>query len=475
MLLPADLYTASQVREFEARVIATGLTSARLMQLAGAVALQALRRHWPAAKSIAVVCGAGNNGGDGRVVAQLASQAGMQVRLYEVSGAQPLSASDLKTSEVVVDAVLGIGVTPPLRREAYAAIEAMNASGRPVFSLDIPSGLHPDTGRGLPAVRAAATITFVALKQGLFLDEGPECCGKLYFDDLGVSATDLVAPEPQLRRITQLDLQRALPARPRRSHKGLFGRVLVIGGGAGMPGAVRLAAESALRSGAGLVTVASVPEHLAAVTGTRPELMFHAITNKTCVAQAMEGADVVAVGPGLGRSDWARGVLQGVFLARKASQILVIDADALNLMSQGEGPVRCDDWVLTPHPGEAARLLGCTSEEVQADRLSGLRRLCEQRGGVVVLKGASTLVGQQGRTPMLCDLGNAGMSVAGMGDVLTGAIAGLIAQRPHSFDAAVAAVFAHASAGDLCARSGVRGILASDVGQSLRTVLSACP
>jgi NAD(P)H-hydrate epimerase len=470
MSLPADLYGADQIRQIEARVIAAGLSGPELMQRAGAAAFGVLRQHWPLARSITVVCGAGNNGGDGKIVARLAQEAGLRVTRC-VEGEPSAVAAQLQDCDVVVDALLGIGVNAPLRASAIAMISAMNNSGRPVLSLDIPSGLHPDSGMALPAVRASATVCFVALKQGLFLDAGPEHRGVLYCDDLGAFKHVVDRSEPGLRRMTEDDLGRALPARPRNSHKGLFGRVVIMGGGVGMPGAVRLAAEAALRVGAGLVTVASLPQHLDIIAAC-PELMFCAIDETAAIAQAIAQANVIAVGPGLGRSEWARRTLDAVFAARQPQQKLVLDADALNLLADGVGPARCDDWVLTPHPGEAARLLAMSSGQIQADRPAALRALCEQRGGVVILKGAATLVGQAGKTSRLCDRGNAGMAVAGMGDVLTGAVAGLMAQQPQGFEAAVAAVFAHASAGDLCARDGLRGILASEVGQSLRDVLS---
>jgi NAD(P)H-hydrate epimerase len=248
--------------------------------------------------------------------------------------------------------------------------------------------------------------------------------------------------------------------------------VLVVGGGAGMPGAVRLAAESALRVGAGLVTVASLPEHLATVVSARPELMFHAVRDADDVAAAMAAAEVIAVGPGLGRDGWATGVLAAVFAARQPAQKLVVDADALNLIAAGHGPAHMEDWVLTPHPGEAARLLGCSIAQVQADRLAALRALYDKRGGTIVLKGAASLVGHAGEVPRLCDRGNPGMAVPGMGDVLTGAIAGLLAQSGRVFDATAAAVYAHAVAGDYCARHGLRGVLAMEVAQELRAVLA---
>jgi NAD(P)H-hydrate epimerase len=461
------------------------------MERAGAAAMSTLSHLWPDARSIAVVAGPGNNGGDGLVLARLARQQGMTVVTLLVGEAgdlhgealqafqdlrragqdvRPFDAALLDAQDLIVDALLGIGVRAPLRPEWHAAILAMNACGCQILSLDLPSGLDPDTGHALPAVRATATLSFLALKQGLFLAEGRDDAGLVLFDDLGVQAPEEVTPS--LRRMNDQCLAAALAPRPRDSHKGLFGRVLVIGGGNGMPGAVRLAAESALRVGAGLVTVASRPEHLAAVVGARPELMFHAVAEASDIDLPLSQADVVAIGPGLGRSEWARALLERVFALRVSGQRLVVDADALNLIAAGAGPQHCDDWVLTPHPGEAARLLGCDTQEVQQDRLAALAALCQRRGGSIVLKGAGTLVGSRGHVPLLCQQGNPGMAAPGMGDVLTGAVAGILAQGAEPFAAAAAAVHAHAMAGDHCMRGGLRGMLALEVAQELRAVLA---
>jgi NAD(P)H-hydrate epimerase len=344
-----------------------------------------------------------------------------------------------------------------------------------VLSIDLPSGLDPDSGKAAPAVRAASTITFIALKQGLFVGDGMDCTGELLLEPLGLEAQMAADISPTLLRLTDQDLRRALPPRPRQGHKGLFGKVVVVGGGAGMPGAVRLAAEAALRVGAGLVTVASRPEHLQVVVGTRPELMFRPVMDAGDVTAAIAGADVVLVGPGLGRDDWARVVLLATLSGVAADARMVVDADALNLIAAGTGTQRCDHWILTPHPAEAGRLLRISSAEVQADRTSALRSLCEQRGGTVVLKGASTLVGCAGQSTRVCDRGNPGMAVPGMGDVLAGTIAGILAQAADPFVAAAAGVLAHATAGDRCARAGLRGMTAMEVAQELRAVLAPFP
>jgi NAD(P)H-hydrate epimerase len=313
-------------------------------------------------------------------------------------------------------------------------------------------------------VRAECTLTFVGLKTGLFIGDGPEHAGALFFDDLEISPPDPRAFQPALERMTRSLVSTALPRRRRAAHKGTFGHVLVIGGGAGMPGAVRLAGEAALRAGAGLVTVATQIAHVNAIVAGCPELIVQGIERAPDVRPALERADVVAIGPGLGRSDWARGLLVE---ALGGGRPLVVDADALNLIAE-EPALRSPDWILTPHPGEAARLLGTDTAEIQRDRLAALDALLRHLGGTVVLKGAGTLVGRRGVVPALCDHGNPGMASAGMGDVLTGAIAGVLAQVRDPFLAARVGVLVHALAGDSAARAGERGLLASDVIRDLR-------
>jgi len=502
--LPRDAYPAAAIRQLERQAIDAGIAGYTLMQRAGAAALASLGRRWPAASVIGVVAGPGNNGGDGLVLARLAHAAGIGVRVLLVGDAGAIrgEAADalrdlratgldvrgfdpgtLATCDVVVDALLGIGVRAPLQPAWLAAIEAMNACRVDVFSLDVPSGLDPDSGRALPAVKAAATLTFLGLKQGLFLADGPDHAGALEFDALGALPSGSGrSPAPSLQLLDSSCIGKALAPRRRHSHKGLFGRVLVIGGGVGMAGAVRMAGESALRAGAGLVTVASRPEHLG-VVGARPELMFLGVEQGADLAGALEQAQVIAIGPGLGRSAWARDLLATVLQGARAGQRLVLDADALNLVADA-GATRRDDWILTPHPGEAARLLGTTTEAVQANRLAALGELTRTRGGIVVLKGAGTLVGRDGGIPQLCTAGNPGMAVPGMGDVLTGAVAALVAAAAQggdpsrggdAFAATCAAVQAHAMAGDLCAAQGVRGVLALEVAQALRAVLAPLP
>jgi ADP-dependent NAD(P)H-hydrate dehydratase / NAD(P)H-hydrate epimerase len=491
MPLPVCLYSAAQVRALDAYAIGElHVPGYTLMKRAGEAALRFLRTRWPTCHRIVIVCGGGNNGGDGYVLARFAQAAGLTVTVLaavspgslsddarqahadwiESGGeAQPFRKERLTEGDVVIDALLGTGLHSTVRPDAAEVIRAINASAHPIFALDVPSGLDSDTGEALgAAVHADCTVTFVALKTGLFIGNGPEHAGAVYFDDLEVPVP--AAPEfaPRLERIIEAEITAALPRRARAAHKGDFGRVLIVGGGIGMPGAVRLAGEAALRVGAGLVTVAVAPENVVAIVAGRPELIALSLTDERVLAPAIEQANVVAIGPGLGKSEWALRLLRTVLACGKP---LVVDADALNLIAEQEMPAR-DHWILTPHPGEAARLLGTSAQDIQKDRLSSLGRLVDRYGGVAVLKGAGTLVGTRGRIPGLCERGNPGMASAGMGDVLTGATAGVLSQCGDPWVAARVAVLVHAMSGDLVARGGERGLLAGDVARELRTCVN---
>lgn len=491
MALPIALYATAQVRALDAHAIQElGIPGYTLMKRAGEAALRYLRTRWPMAHRVVIVCGGGNNGGDGYVLARFAQAAGLTVTVLagvapeKLGGDARQACEDFKASggeihafasalfaegDVIVDALLGTGLSGSVREDLAKVIREINSAGRPVFAIDVPSGLDSDTGMPLgETVRADCTITFVGLKTGLFIGDGPEFSGTVYFDDLEITAPSSPQFKPALERILDSEIQRALPRRPRASHKGNFGRVLIVGSGSGMPGAVRLSGEACLRVGAGLVTVAVVPENVPSISSGRPELICLALTETGVLEEAIEKAEVIAIGPGLGQTSWARDALRAVLRSEKP---LVVDADALNLIAESGARPR-DNWILTPHPGEAGRLLEVRSEEIQSDRLSALRKLVDRYGGTVVLKGAGTLVGAKERIPALCERGNPGMASAGTGDVLTGAIAGILAQCRDNWLAARVGVLVHAMAGDAAARTGERGLLASDVARELHNCVN---
>jgi ADP-dependent NAD(P)H-hydrate dehydratase / NAD(P)H-hydrate epimerase len=491
--MPVPAYCASDVRAADAYAIERlGIPGYTLMTRAGEAALGALRSRWPLGRRLLIVCGTGNNGGDGWALARFARAAGLTVTVtapggFPRTGDALRAFSDwqmhggvhsdwhvdlLSSADVVVDALFGTGIDRPVTAPWMQVVQAINDSRRPVCALDIPSGLDADTGQVWgEAVHADLTVTFVGLKAGLYLAEGPDYSGTILFDSLDVPDSAFAGREPRLLRTTELDLRMALPRRARTANKGRYGHVLVIAGGPGMPGAARLTAEAALRSGAGLVTVACHPSSAPAIAAGRAEAICEAIEHPSELDRHLENADLVAIGPGLGQSEWAHALFRK---ALQSDRALVVDADALNLLAKA--PSRNPRWCLTPHPGEAARLLAESpaftgAGGIQADRLGAVRALQARYDGIAVLKGAGTLVAGPAGPPWLCDRGNPGMAAAGMGDVLTGIIAGIAAQQPllardPSATLALAArvgVFVHALAGDLAARGGERGLIASDL------------
>jgi NAD(P)H-hydrate epimerase len=479
--LPLAVHTAAQVRALDRHAIDDlHIPSYTLMTHAGEAAVVALRSCWPSKQRIAVLCGPGNNGGDGYVVARVAQS--MRINVTAISLSDPArlqgdarrahddfiaaggvvhgwSDGCLANAEVIVDAIFGTGLSRPLEPTMIERINAINERGVPILSLDIPSGLDADTGFVWgAAILAERTLSFIGLKLGFYLGDGPNHTGIVLFDDLELPAEATEFVPPSALRIDEDVVAYLLPRRRRTTHKGQQGSVLIIGGGIGMAGAARMAGEAALRAGAGLVTVATWPENVASITASRPELMCRGVESASDVAAMIERADVLAIGPGLGQGQWGRQLLDAALESEKPT---IIDADALNLLAQA--PCSNSNWILTPHPGEAGRLLGMSTAEIQRDRLRAARELAARYGATVVLKGAGTLVITGDSLPYICDQGNPGMASPGMGDVLTGVIAGIAAQTADLPGAARAGVLVHAMAGDMAARRGERGLLATDL------------
>ncbi len=463
-----NLYSAAQSRQLDRISIEQfGLPGILLMKRAAFSAFELLRQQWPQARRITVLCGAGNNGGDGFALAQYAYLAGLEVEvlqlgsthkirgdaltmLHELSdlglGGLPFSETVLTESDVIVDAIFGTGLDRPIDGKIQTAIETVNASGKPVLALDIPSGLHADSGQILgTAIRADHTATFISHKPGLYMEAGRTCCGQVHYCTLGVPQKAYAQLTPIARLITLSDC--TLPARTAHMHKGTAGCTTLIGGAQGMLGALMLSCDGALATGAGLVKAFSP-------TGT-DQLPLHnpAVLTPQSFEAALRQSDAVGIGPGLGQDNTAHEILRAVLASEHPC---VVDADGLNLLAQT--PQRRGNWILTPHPGEAARLLGCTTAEIQADRLSAVRKLQQRYGGVVVLKGAGTLI-DNGQEIFICRHGNSGMATGGTGDVLAGIITSLLAQGLPHMEAAKTGVCLHAKAGDLAAAQlGQRGL-----------------
>lgn len=484
--LPNRLYSAAQVRELDARLIAAGTPGFELMQRAAHAAWRALRRRWPDAEEITVLAGRGNNAGDGYLIAALAQRAGRQVQVIAVGDPQRLQgdaaqafseaqaagvrmtpwSSGAELRGVLVDALLGTGITGEVREPYASAIRAMNESALPILAVDLPSGLCADTGSLLgEAVRAELTVTFIGLKLGLFTGEGPARIGALVFDDLQADAEVVEQGECAALRLSEANLPKLAPRSPT-AHKGSFGQVLVIGGDLGTGGAALLTAEAALRCGAGMVTLATRPEHVTASLMRRPEIMCSGVESTYALTGLTQRADVLVIGPGLGQAPWGRSLLS---LAPQCRVPQVWDADALNLLATGavELPANC---LLTPHPGEAARLLGIPVAEVQADRPAAARALAARFDCAVLLKGAGTLIADRDGRLALCDRGHPAMASAGLGDVLAGVAGALLAQGLEPYEAACLSVWLHASAGERLGAAG-RGLAAADLIPVVRQLL----
>ncbi len=485
--------------------------SYQLMERAGNSLLDFIRRKYTHIKHITIVCGAGNNAGDGYVLARLIKthkpEPLADVQVISLIDPQLLSGeaatacldwlgcegqidslqdAQFELSGLVVDAMIGIGLDRQLEAHWAAAVQQINDSHLPVLSVDIPSGLDANTGavQGI-AVKAADTITFIAQKQGMYVADARACCGEIHFASLGV-------PEELYQQVAHtavlLEWNKLLidyPLRNPAGSKADYGHLLIIGGDLGMAGACRIAGEAALRAGAGLVSIATRPENVTAITSSRPELMVHGIETADDLVPLLRRATTIAIGPGLGILPW------GVELLAKIIAILdnpklfntmntpyqcVMDADALNIIAKNEWVIENQNVIYTPHFGEAARLLKYVSlrPDSKTNRFAMLNALTQHYGGIFILKGAGTMI-SHAEDIAICPYGNEGMSSAGMGDCLTGIIGALLAQNISLVKAANIGVCLHARAGDLTAKEGKNGMLVSDLFPAIRSLINTTP
>ena len=477
------VYTGVETRALDRRAIDEfGIPGIRLMHRAGRAAFAAIRQRWPNATSVSVVCGSGNNAGDGYVIAGCAHDAGLRVQLIEAAdpgrlkgdaatarqyarsclgGIAPTAADWRLAGDVVVDALLGTGVRGAVRAAYRSAIGRINDAGRPVLAVDVPSGVDADRGGLLaPApVRADVTITFVGGKLGLVTGPGVDFAGEVVVEDLGLP--EAVYDQPGVAVLAGHGL--AALGRRRDAHKGDFGRLLIVGGECDMGGAVLLAGEAALRAGAGLVSIATRGANRSAILARRPELMVRATRTAADIADLASRATAIAVGPGLGRGEWGQCLLRACIAAGKP---LVVDADGLNIVAEA-GLSLPTGSIATPHPGEAGRLLDKPTAWIQSHRPQAAAML--SRGDrVAVLKGAGTLVADDGALHSVCVDGNPGMATAGSGDVLTGIVGALLARGHEPRAAAELAVWLHARAGDEAHATCSASLLAGDIVAALR-------
>lgn len=493
-------YRAAAMREIDRQTFtALGISEYALMCRAGEAAFHVLVSQWPEARRILVLCGTGNNGGDGWVLARLAYEAGLECRVAlfgdpsRIAGAarmaydawcesnmgtyvnaETLNAGDLEIDacDIVIDALTGIGLSGPARADFVELIALINASPVPVLSLDVPSGVDGDTGSVIgSAIHATTTITFIAHKPGLLTGAALNHVGQLVLTDLG-------APSPVFESVSadgyhiSADAAGGLATRSMTAHKGHFGHVLVIGGNRGMGGAALLAAGAALRSGAGLVSLATRSEHVSAALTRHPELMVTGLDDAAALPALCDGKSAIVIGPGLRQDDWAKQCLRH---AVETGLPLVCDADALNVIAEGAVTIPSDlPLIITPHPGEAARLADVPTGEIESDRVRWAATLAERYAAVVVLKGAGTVVASVSKEdlPIICTGGNPGMATGGMGDVLAGLIGALVVQGLTLMEASTLGVATHARAGDVAwERYGV-GLTATDVADGLGVALS---
>lgn len=497
--LPEALYSADSVRAIDRYLIdQQGVDGFELMQAAARAAFRQLLRHWPVPGSILVLCGAGNNGGDGYLVAANAQRHGITVRCIAIAPTGKLTGDALNalnraraegvrvedvgelgedglerhlaSATLVVDAMLGTGVTGAPREPFAGVIRRVNESGLPVLAVDLPSGLNATTGSATgDVIRANVTVTFIGAKAGLYTGVGAGVCGDVVFEALDTGHDISDSGQPPLARLQSwVHCKGQLPVRSLDAHKGRFGHVLVVAGDRGFGGAGIMAAEAASRAGAGLVSLATRPEHVTAALARCPSLMVHGLIHGSELPPLLARADVVVCGPGMGRSAWGQQMLQQV---ERSGLPRVLDADALNLMAR-RVPVVSDSHILTPHPGEAARLLGCDVPEVEADRIAAACRLQSMLGGVVLLKGSGTVIASGSALPVIIPGGNPGMATGGMGDVLSGIAGALLAQLKEPRKATVMAAALHLAAADLAAQSyGYMGLTPMDVISAIPKVL----
>lgn len=487
---PLTLYSAQEIKRIEELAMSQlPIQAYALMCKAGAAAFAQLQKSWPQAKSVDVLCGTGNNGGDGLVLARIAKEQGWVVHVYEVGSQQSRTVECALAKEawlksggslqhfqnqtlgadVIVDALLGIGAHGILRDEFQQAIDWINQSAKPVFSIDLPSGLDANTGLSLgKVVNATATMTFLAMKQGLFCNDAIDCVGQLFFNDLDIPPT-LYAQVPFLA--TRLDwptLIQALPQRKLSAYKGDFGHVCVIGGGqSGYSGAVSLSGEAALRAGAGLVSAIVAPQSLSLLARAPSELMCYGPSQPEEIQSVLEKATVLVLGPGLSQTPWGKTFFEA---GLKTEKCMVVDADGLNWLANT--PQKRSNWILTPHPGEAARLLGSSTQEVQKNRFEAVHALQKKYGGIIVLKGAGTLILDDEQHLSIQAGGFPVLATGGTGDVLAGLIGGLLSQKLSLSFAAKIGVNVHAQAAKREQEKGRRGMLASDLFLSLRELLN---
>ncbi len=497
------LYTSSQIRDIElsyAEQFQNGTYP--LMETAGKSAYLQLKSFWSDARKILVLTGKGNNGGDGFILSRLATEERMRVTLCNFCPKDKLKGDSLKAYnnlprsgirlvewselinddtnslsqfDVIVDAMLGTGIQGAVREPFVDVIQRINQSNIPVLAIDVPSGLNADTGSLFNcAVKADVTVTFIGHKQGLYTGDSANYLGQVRLLDLSIPSNCYQKHEFSVVSENWASLKYKLKPRLPAAHKGCYGHCQIIGGAEGMSGAVILAATAAARSGSGL-TSAWLQNDALSLLARQPEIMAKNIPLEQIPFQLDKLLSVksLVVGPGFGQTEWSK---KWMFLLNENEQLKekakVWDADALNWLA--ENPSHDELRILTPHPGEAARLLGVSSAEINQDRFAASEAIAQKFGGICVLKGSGTIISDANGMQVVCAVGNPGMATGGMGDVLSGIIGGLLAQGFSLLDAATLGVCIHGEAADRAAGKGLqyRGMLAADLFKHLPMLLN---
>jgi ADP-dependent NAD(P)H-hydrate dehydratase / NAD(P)H-hydrate epimerase len=506
------VFTAAEMRAVDARAIGElGIPGPRLMENAGGGAARIIAREFAPVrgKRVVILCGKGNNGGDGFVVARRLRAAGARVqalliarrsevkgdaavalgrwrgRTEEVVAASrlPSLARELAVADVIVDALLGTGLEGPARGLVAEAIGAINGAGRPVVSLDLPSGLGSDGGAVLgPVVKARMTLTFGGYKRSLLLHPAAAQAGGVVVVDIGIPAAEVERGVATFL-LEESDVRRHFPPRQADAHKGSFGHLLVVAGSVGKTGAAALAGRAALRGGVGLCTIATASSQQPIVAGLAMEPMTEPLTETGGHAIALEakdrimrlasGMDAVALGPGLSLDPETQELVRRLVV--EVDRPMVVDADALSalaghleVLDRASGP-----RALTPHPGEMARMLGTSVAEVQSDRLEVVRAFCRRHRVALALKGPGTVVGDPDGRVFVNPTGNPGMASGGSGDVLTGMVGAFLARGLPAPTALQAGCFLHGLAGDLaCAERGEESLIAGDIVEAISRAMA---
>ena len=516
--------TAAEMRQIDQDTIeGIGIPGIVLMETAGSAIVRAIEQHYPTCQRIGILVGKGNNGGDGLVIARQLAHAGRDVHLFLVSPADSFTGeaainlqiakrlglqieeiltdagfygtgtvpTTLASCELLVDAMFGTGLRDTVRGSIATVIKTLNNLSIPILSVDLPSGLDANTGHSLGVcVQADRTVTIGLPKRGLLVHPGAEFAGKLEVVDIGFPEQVIDAQGIKVNWTTTTQASQWVPPRPPASHKGTYGRVLVVAGSTGMTGAAALSSEAALRAGAGLVTLAT-PKHLNPILeGLLPEVMTLPLPETdagslsvSATSAILEFAEktksVLAIGPGLSQHpDTVRLVHQLVRENREQALNLrmVVDADGLNALSQAPEVISLLDKeaILTPHPGEMSRLTNTSVSSLEADRIRTAQQFASEHNLTLVFKGAPTVTGLANGDVWINSTGNSGMATGGMGDVLTGIIAGLMAQGVSSERAAALGVYIHGLAGDMTAEVfGMHGLIASDVLKAVPRAISS--